>query len=51
MFAATEARWSTTDQADQSYQDGDRQKYRHHIAADAKARSGIENSKTAKTKP
>jgi len=30
------------DQADQSYQDGDRQKYRHYISADANAKHGIE---------
>jgi hypothetical protein len=39
------------DQADQSYQDGDRQKYRHHISADAKGKHGIETTETAETKP
>jgi hypothetical protein len=35
------------DQAAQSYQDGDRQKYRHSISADAKGKYGSDTTKTA----
>jgi hypothetical protein len=35
------------DQAAQSYQDGDRQIYRHQVSADAKGKRGIDTTKTA----
>jgi hypothetical protein len=34
------------DQSDQSYQNEDRQKYRHHLSADAKGKHAIETPKT-----